>query len=205
MGSKRIERKNVKEFLGKPMVQWTIEAAQKANIFDKIYVSTDDKNLEFDGVDMLYRKGYSDDNTTVQEACIKTLQQIKRDKKLEFDTVVQLLANCPLRNYMDIRLAYAYFFQNNLKFLISGSEYIQNPHWAFANNVALFPNSLEERSQDLPKLICPNGAIWIANIWAFRKTKTFYTPNTHIYPLLFEHGIDIDTMEDFRRAEKLGG
>jgi pseudaminic acid cytidylyltransferase len=44
-GSKRIPRKNIKPFLGKPMIAWSIEAAQNANIFSKIVVSTDDAEI----------------------------------------------------------------------------------------------------------------------------------------------------------------
>ena len=44
-GSKRIPRKNIKNFLGKPIIAWSIEAAQQAKIFSKIIVSTDDQEI----------------------------------------------------------------------------------------------------------------------------------------------------------------
>ena len=44
-GSKRIPRKNIKEFCGKPMIAWSIEAAQKSGVFDRIIVSTDDEEI----------------------------------------------------------------------------------------------------------------------------------------------------------------
>ena len=44
-GSKRIPKKNIKSFSGKPMIQWAIEAAQESNIFDQIIVSTDDETI----------------------------------------------------------------------------------------------------------------------------------------------------------------
>lgn len=46
-GSKRIPRKNIKEFFGRPMIAWSIEAAQKSQLFDHIIVSTDDPEIAF--------------------------------------------------------------------------------------------------------------------------------------------------------------
>ncbi|MFX6961328.1 pseudaminic acid cytidylyltransferase, partial [Acinetobacter baumannii] len=44
-GSKRIPRKNIKDFYGKPMIAWSIEAALKSECFDEVWVSTDDQEI----------------------------------------------------------------------------------------------------------------------------------------------------------------
>lgn len=209
-GSKRIKNKNTKNFLDKPLIEWTLEAAIKSEAFKKIYISTDDYSIEKklstkEGFEILYRDGYSDDITTVQEACIKSLKQIEKQNKESYTTVVQLLATCPLRTDKDIINAIEFYNNKRLKFLVSSNEYTQNPYWAFKNdNTPLFFDALSKRSQDLPVLKCPNGAIWIANIKKLKKTKTFYTQDTHLYNIDIDHSIDIDTMADFKRAEMIG-
>lgn len=211
-GSKRIPHKNVINFCGKPMLAWTIEAALKCERFDKIYVSTDDKEIADlcwnYPIETLRRNGYSDDYTTVQEATIKTLKQIEFEKGQTFDTVVQLLACCPLRTAQDINNALDNFIAKESRFQLSVCEYdFLNPWWAVMlernKPVALRPDALKKRSQDLPKLYCPVGAVWIANVEALLFEQTFYGKGYDIFPIPFRHAIDIDTFDDLEIAEAI--
>lgn len=59
------------------------------------------------------------------------------------------------------------------------------------------------RSQDLPELFCPTGAIWWVKTVALRQTKTFHTPNRTGWKIPWQRGIDIDTFEDWGMAEVL--
>jgi CMP-N-acetylneuraminic acid synthetase len=205
-GSKRIKNKNTKLFLGKKLIEF--QSAVRSNIFSKILISTDNKELKkitksyF--VDTLIRDGYSDDHTTVQQACINTLKQIKIDSSLKYSTVIMLLPTNPLRDHLDIINAYDFYKKNNLNFLISANKYIHNPYWAFKDNQPLFPDWIKTRSQDLPSLLCPNGAIWIANINELLKENTFYVKDTHLFTIDWRHGIDIDNPEEFNLAKIIG-
>ena len=207
-GSKRIPHKNIVEFCGKPMIAWTIEAAINSGLFDKIYVSTDDKMIadacKDYPVDILMRSGYSDDHTTVQQATIKTLKQLG----IQDGTVIQLMACCPLRTGMDINLAYLNYLQNKSKFQLSVCQYeYANPWWALKlvrkKPKPQFPKQIKMRSQDLPKLYCPVGAVWIADIKSLYKANTFYAKGYDIYPIEFSHSIDIDTFSDLKLAEAI--
>lgn len=203
-GSKRIPGKNTKWFVNKPLIQWTINAAINSKIFDKIYISTDNKDLKHKvrlskNCEILMREdGYSDDQTTVQEATIKTLEQIETQKKEKYDIVVQLLPTTPLRDKYDIRTAFDCFKEKRLDFLVSSSPYLQVPQWAFTDDdKPLIPIALKTRSQDLQICTCPNMAIAIAIIKKLKEQKTFYGKGVHLYPISYKKGIDIDTMDDW--------
>ena len=201
-GSKRIPHKNIINFHGRPMIGWTIQAALETEIFDKIFVSTDDEEIldcaaQYP-VSLLKRNGYSDDHTTVQEATIRTLEQIKQEKGVEFDMVTQLMPTCPLRTSKDIMSAYENYLNNGHKFQISVCEFeFLNPWWAVQEidnkPVFMYPKALKMRSQDLATLYCPVGAVWFADIQQLFKERTFYGKDLGTYPIAFEHAVDIDS------------
>jgi N-acylneuraminate cytidylyltransferase len=83
-----------------------------------------------------------------------------------------------------------------------------NPWWAGKlkdryKPESISPEALKARSQDLPDLFCPTGAIWIARISELLKTDTFYGPDYTMYPIPWQHAVDIDDMEDLKMAEAL--
>ena len=123
-GSKRIPKKNIVEFNGKPMIAWTIEAALNSNMFSKILVSTDCEEIaeisrEF-GADVPFlRRGFSDDFTPSAEATCDSLLQAEEYWEVSFTTVTQLMANCPLRTGSDIKNFHMKFFERREDFLLS--------------------------------------------------------------------------------------
>ena len=106
-GSKRIPKKNVIDFMGKPMISWSIEAALDSGLFDSVLVSTDcqdiaDIALKY-GADVPFlRSEYADDHSTVSQATRSALKQLKKVNGKNYDTVVQLMANCPIRSSANI-------------------------------------------------------------------------------------------------------
>jgi N-acylneuraminate cytidylyltransferase len=211
-GSKRIPHKNIVEFCGKPMIAWTIQAAIDANIFDDIYVSTDSPEIatcsENHGAKVIMRSSCFDDQSTVSQATIQTLKQLQEQGK-EYDTVIQLMANCPIRGYADIINSFDNFKEQGNKFQISCFTYgFMNPWWAVRleekyRPEALFPEAIKSRSQDLPKLFCPTGAIWIADVKSLIQAGTFYAPGYRMCPIPWESAADIDDYEDLKLAKAL--
>jgi len=210
-GSRRIPKKNIIDFNGKPLMAWTIQAAQKSGIFDKIIVSTDSEEIaeiavKF-GADIPFmRNQHCDDIAPISHVITHAIEQLKSLYSEEYKTVVQLMPNCPLRNNIDIQNAYTNFIQTNAKFQISCFGFgWMNPWWAFKltseqKSEPMFPESLKARSQDLEKLYCPTGAIWIADTKELLKIKSFYTPETIFYPLDWKSAVDIDNYEDLEMA-----
>src|SRR3989304_3520795 len=123
-GSKRIPKKNILDFFGKPLIAWTIEAARESRVFNRILVSTEDKEIaavaEKFGVEVPFlRQDSFDDYSPVSEATISTLCQVKSVLNEEYENVVQLMPNCPLRQSSHIIDAFNNFLKSGGKFQIS--------------------------------------------------------------------------------------
>lgn len=211
-GSKRIPRKNVVDFLGKPLIAWTIEEAQRSGIFHRVVVSTDDLEIaeiaeKYGAEAPFLRDEASDDVSPVSLATLRTLEQL-RESGDEYQTAVQLFAVCPLRTATDIRAAYQFHRDRQEAFVISCHRYVgMNPWWAVKLNAECYPTPLFDntrvRSQDLPILYCPTGAIWIANVHRLFEEKTFYGAGHLFWEMDWSHAVDIDTFDDLLLAKTL--
>lgn len=213
-GSKRIPRKNLAEFGGRPLVAWTIEAAVESDLFSRVLVSTDDTEIaavaEEYGLDVPFlRDRGADDFTPVSEATIAALDQTRSHLGETYRTVVQLLPSCPLRESRHIIEAVKNYTDRNAAFQISCSDFgWTNPWWAVTLDdnqtpQPLFPEHRQARSQDLPRLYCPTGAIWIATVESLFQAGTFYGPGHIYFPIEWAAGIDIDTLDDLELARAL--
>ncbi|PRX43505.1 acylneuraminate cytidylyltransferase family protein [Salegentibacter salegens] len=212
-GSKRIPKKNIVNLNGKPMIAWTIEAALKSKYIDEVLVSTDDEEIAEIGKDYgakvpFLRNANADDHSPISLATVRALKQWEESGLEKQEVVVQLMANCPLRDSNDIDEAIENFFQKNLDFQISCFKYgWMNPWWAHKlDNSGKATPVFEEkermkRSQDQPDLYCPTGAIWIAKKDELFKTETFYGVNYSFFPVHWIKAIDIDEYEDLEMAK----
>ena len=213
-GSKRIPKKNISDFNGQPMIAWTIRAAKQSELFDRIVVSTDDPetaeiSVQYGAEVPFLRKDFADDYCTVSEATTFALQQAMEYWNEEYSVVVQLMANCPLRTSADIKSQVAIFEAKNRTAQISCFEYgWMNPWWAatiddIGKPTQIFSETLTQRSQDLPKLYCPTGAIWISAVKDLLTHKTFYSPGHTFEPISLQSAVDIDDLEDLKVARAL--
>ena len=213
-GSKRVINKNIREMCGRPLIAYTIEAAKKCGLFSRIVVSTDSEEIattskEYGAeVPFLREKSLADDYCPVSLVTLDTLNKLECLSE-QYDNVCQLMANCPLRDDLDLLNSYQQFVKDQSDAQISITRYGWfNPWWAMkrdANNklMPIFEQQLNERSQDLPELYCPTGAIWWAKTDTLRREKTFHCTNRTGWVIPWEKGIDIDTEDDWRMAEIL--
>jgi len=213
-GSKRLPRKNILEFGGRPMLVWTIEATLECNLFDRIIVSTEDAEIadiaRAHGIEVPFlRERLADDITPSSAVTILVLGQLRQVLGEEYETVVQLMPNCPLRNAADIRTAITIFESNRRNFQISCTRFDwRNPWWALQRDDDgrgewMFSEAAKKRSQDLPPLYCPTGAIWIARVSPLCEAGTFYGPEHRFEPLPWQRAVDIDEREDLEFATAL--
>lgn len=213
-GSKRIPRKNIIDFDGKPMIAWTIAAALKSQCFDHVLVSTDSEEIAEVSIAAgatapFLRQENADDAAPSSMATISALKQAEAHWHTRFDRVAQLMPNCPLRDAAHIRAAMDDFQAHDLDYQISCFRFgWMNPWWAVkldADRVPtrLFPEAMNKRSQDLEHLYCPTGAIWIAGRDALLEAGTFYGPDHRYFPMDWVGAVDIDDMEDYRMAQAL--
>ncbi len=211
-GSKRLPRKNILDFHGKPMIAWTIEAALQSAQYKHVLVSTDDPEIaeisrSFGAQVPFLRDSAADDITPSSEATVAALGQAEQHWGEQFDVVSQLMANCPLRDANDIKAAVQNFIKRDVESQICSFRFgWMNPWWAVKVDLQgkpdyLFPEARIARSQDLPPLYCPSGAIWIARGLALKSAKTFYVPTHIFHSLSWISAMDIDDAEDLEMAK----
>ncbi len=211
-GSKGIKNKNIVKFCGKPLIYWTIKAAQNTKLIDNVIVSTDSKKIkeivEKYNVDQisLRPKKYSTDNAT-------TLSVLKYEvKKLEKhnyfpDIIVTLQPTSPLRNSKHIDTALKIFLKDkNADSLVSCVEVPHNfnPESLMELNKKYLKDTKfskkKFRRQEKKKYYARNGA----SIYITKRSKIdkyVYGGNTLAYEMDFIHSIDIDTENDIKIAE----
>lgn len=216
-GSKRIKNKNIKLFKNRPMIYWTIKAAKDSKLFNKIYVDTDSKKIaklaKYLGVEVpfLRSKQLANDKVSVNYSTyyfIKNLKKKKLINNFKKKIIFQLMPNCPFRNSNDIKKLFKIFKKKRSNSLVSHNRILfGNPWWSIIFSkkkiVRLFNNSYSKRSQDLPSILVPSGAVWIAKLSFFMKTKTFYGKNYSVGELDWRNSIDIDDIKEFNIAKKL--
>ena len=207
-GSKRLPNKNILKFHDKPLIAWSIEAAIKSGLFNKVIVSTDDKNIQkiskkYKAEVPFLRTKAADGFSSSSIATYYALSQAEKHWGEKYDTVAQLMANCPLRTAEDIKNSFLNFKRNKFWSQISCFRFgWMNPWWATkikkgGKPLRIFPKFKNKRSQDLTKLYCPSGAIWIAKRNYFLKYKNFYMPGHRFYELDWISAIDIDNKKIF--------
>lgn len=213
-GSRRLPRKNIRPLRGKPLIAYTIAAARQSGLFDRIVVSTDDPEVaqiaQDQGADVpfLRPQTLADDHTPVSAATADALARLDPDARL-FRFVCQLLPTCPLRPAAAIVASHRQFARLTAPAQISVVRYgWQNPWWALRLGQdqtlePLFAEQLTRRSQDLPALFCPSGAVWWGRAEVLRSTATFHGEGRTGWEIPWQQGLDIDTEDDWALAEAL--
>jgi pseudaminic acid cytidylyltransferase len=211
-GSKRVPNKNIRHMCGKPIIAYTIEAALQSKIFSSVIVSTDSQEIadisqEYGAeVPFIRSKDLSDDYTPVSLVTLDIIDTLNKNGE-NFQYVAQLLPNCPLRDSDDITNSYSHFIESKSESQISVTRYgWLNPWWAMTKNEnqilsPIFHEQMKKRSQDLPDLFCPTGAVWWIRTETLRREKTFHCENRTGWEIPWDHAVDIDTEDDWNMAE----
>lgn len=211
-GSKGIPRKNIKELEGKPLIAYTIEEALKSKYLDHVFVSTEDPEIakvsKECGAQVIDRpSSLAKDTSKTVDAILHAVEYLEK-KDIHPHIVVLLQPTSPLRNTEDIDAAVKVFLDNECDSVISVCEPDHSPFWCFTLSgkylQPLFDKKFDNtRRQDLPKVVIPNGAIYVSSPESIRKYEGFYGDQTIPYCMSPERSIDIDTPLDFTIAEVL--
>ncbi len=209
-GSKRLPGKNIKMLNKKPLITWSIEAAQKSKYIDKLIVSTDSqeisnisKNFGAD-VPFLRPKNISQDITTSEDTLLHVLKWIKDNEEKKYDYFILLQPTSPLRTAKHIDEAITLFDANkDADTLVSITKNSKNPYWLQKINKKGYIQQYFKPANNLSELYIPNGAIFIGKAQEFIKTKKLYTSKTIGYTMDKMVSIDIDNELDFKLAELL--
>ena len=213
-GSKRIPGKNLVMLGGRPLLAYTVEAALESGLFVRVVVSTDSPEIaevaRALGAEVPFMRdaALSDDVVPVSAATVDALERLASSGD-SVAAVCQLMPNCPLRTAGDVVASAEQFENGEAVAQISVVRYgWQNPWWAMrrADDFALeplFSDAATARSQDLPELFCPTGAVWWARSSDLRREGTFHMAGRTGWEIPWQRGIDIDTEDDLEMARVL--
>ncbi|WP_428026084.1 cytidylyltransferase domain-containing protein [Arcobacter sp.] len=207
-GSKRIPRKNVRNFCGKPLIAWSIEAGLHCKYIDKVVVSSDDEEIlkisKNFGAEIIKRPMVlASDVATTFDALKHTIENIEK-----YDYIVLLQPTSPLRDENHITAAIELLEEKTADAVISVCEMDHSPLWSNIlpkdGNMSGFLRDeiLNKRSQDLDKYHRLNGAIYICKTDRLLEEKSFILKeNIFSYIMDRESSIDIDEEIDFMLAQ----
>jgi CMP-N,N'-diacetyllegionaminic acid synthase len=208
-GSKRLPRKNILNFIDKPLIAWTIESAIDSKYIDHVVVSTDNHEISRIsrqyGADVPFIRpdNISSDHSTSVEVVRHALNTLE-EFGYHYDYVILLQPTSPLRTAEHIDAAVKLFVAKDADAVISVTKTTSSPLWAntIPKNGSM-DNFLQEnvenkRSQDLPIYYELNGAIYLINSQKILEENTFFLrKNVFSYQMGKLSSIDIDTNYDF--------
>ncbi len=212
-GSKGVIDKNIKLLDGKPLMQYSIDAAIKTNVFDEIFVSTDSERYAKiakkcgASVPFLRPAVIASDESNANEYIIHAISEYEKMGKT-FDYFVLLQPTSPLRTSYDIIGCINLLLNENLDSVVSVCEAEHSPfvYNVLPENNSLYKFVLEENNknrQEVGNYYRVNGAVYTMRCNKFIEIKNFYNENSKAYIMKQEQSVDIDTELDFRFTEFL--
>jgi len=213
-GSKRFPGKALRTVGGRTLIARAIRCAQDADCIDEILFSTDDKKYadaaEAAGIPVGFMRPeeLATDESSTWDVLRHALDWYRNRKAEEPAYIVCLQPDSPLRLPSDIDNAVLLAGENGLEFLASMTGPSHHPHWCFRpagkdKATALFPGGLGARSQDLPEIYIPNGAVYVVTPSWLDKGDNTYPEITGVYLMPPQRSVDIDTEFDLALAEFL--
>lgn len=210
-GSKRIPRKNVREFCGKPMLAYSVETAVASGIFDVVMVSTDDDEIADVArkygaeVPFMRSEATSNDYATTADVLREVLSDYGKCGD-EFDTMCCLYPTAPFVQVSELKEASA-MIEAGASSVIPVTSFDFPPLRGFrvgedGSLEYAFPEFAQTRSQDLPEMVHDCGRFYFAKAASFHETGGFITNNTRFLRIPSRLVQDIDTPEDWELAEQ---
>ena len=211
-GSKRIPRKNLKPFHGRPIIAYSIEAALRSGLFDRVIVSTDDDEIaavaERFGAQAPFRRPpeLSNDHAGTN-AVVRHSQQWLASEGTPAHEVCCLYATAPFVTPEDLRGAHA-LLGPGVDFVFTATHFdfpvqralVRGPDGLVA---PMFPEWIGTRSQDLTPALHDAGQFYWGHPQAFELHDVAFNARALAYELPSYRVQDIDTPDDWARAEGL--
>lgn len=211
-GSKRIPRKNIKLFHGKPIIAYSIEAALKSGCFDRVIVSTEDDEIaaiaKHYGADVPFKRPASlaDDHAGTISVVAHSIE-ILLEQSMSIDYVCCLYPTAAFIEPEDLEKSLDLFRKSNVDYLLPVVSFPYPIQRAVYLNDSGLANMFDEkqfnvRSQDLQEAWHDAGKYYWGKTSAWLNHKLFYDlGNTKAFPIDRYKAQDIDTLEDWQHAE----
>lgn len=211
-GSKRIPRKNIRPFLGKPIIAYSIEAALDSGLFDEVMVSTDDSEVaqiakEYGAIVPFFRTTEnSNDHATLADVLIEVID-VYLKKDVRFNQFACILPTSPFISKEKLVEGFSLMDKEGYSSVFPVLRYSYPIKRALKLDEdtgcisMIWPEYLKTRSQDLAPSFHDSGQFYCVNVEGFIKEKTLFTEKSGIIELSELEVQDIDTLEDWRVAE----
>lgn len=209
-GSKRIPRKNIKAFCGKPIIAYSIEVALTSGLFDEVIVSTDDDEIQLVSekygakVPFMRSNGASNDHATLAEVLLEVVAEYAQ-REVEVETVCCVLPTAPLLTSVRLNEAFKTFNSGNYQSLIPVVHFsypIQRALRECKGTLSFFDDQYATaRSQDLEPAFHDVGQFYLVTVGALSSQKTLFTDLTAMFEMPEFEVQDIDTESDWKMAE----
>ncbi len=212
-GSKRIPRKNIRAFHGKPMIAWSIEAARASACFDRIVVSTDDQEIasvarEWGAeVPFMRPPGLSGDHAATAPVIRHAIESLQQNGYAP-DHVCCIYATAPFLRSSDLRRGLELVLASDADYAFSVTSFPFPIQRAVRINAAgrvemFWPEHAAARSQDLEEAFHDAGQFYWGTVGAWLAERPIFAIGSVPVRLPRHRVQDIDTEEDWHRAELL--
>lgn len=210
-GSKRIPKKNIKNFLGKPIIAYSIETAIESDLFNKIIVSTDSEEiaevaLKYGAeVPFIRPSEIADDYTGTHEVIGHAVRFLENEDSI-IDYVCCIYATAPLIFKSDLSKGFDLIKTKKWKSVIAATNFSYPIYRSFEKISdgglrMIFPENYTSRSQDLNEVFHDAGQFYWAEPEVWKRKATKFGKENTIVELPNYRVQDIDTIEDWKRAE----
>ena len=210
-GSKRIPRKNIREFMGRPMLAYAIDAARGCGWFDEVMVSTDDQEIAAialaHGAEVPFMRSAAtaDDHATTNDVIGEVLDRYAAAGRT-FDSFCVVYPCVPLLTPELLRAAGGKFGAGKAEMLVSAVRFSYPVQRALVENAEGFasfrePENFAKRTQDLEPTYHDAGMFYFCRTEAFLRKRSMNVDRLALYELPEDRVQDIDTEADWRMAE----
>ncbi len=209
-GSKRIPKKNIKDFCGKPIISYSIEAAISSGIFDEVMVSTDDDEIaevsRICGASIPFFRSArtSDDYATTTDVLMEVLDEYYRMNRY-FKIGCCIYPTAPFVSGKKLKEAYDMFVSSGAESLVPVVRFSYPPQRAYVEKDGFlqfrFPKYITSRSQDLEPMFHDAGQFYYFNVETFMNSGSILTGRITKFELPEIEAQDIDNEMDWKIAE----
>jgi pseudaminic acid cytidylyltransferase len=209
-GSKRIPRKNIKDFNGKPIIAYSIEAALTSGIFDEVMVSTDDIEIadiakQYGAVVPFMRSHKSSDDFATTADVLKEVLQSYNNIDKNFSFACCIYPTAPFVTAKKLKTAFDFLINKTADSVIPVTKF-SFPIWRsfkLDDGKLLYnwPEFAPKRSQDLPPAFHDCGQFYFFKTDIFLASGKLVTDNTIGLEIPESEVQDIDNEEDWKLAE----